>query len=76
MDRLEREKRNGTVSRLDETTYLYKTDVYDAQEMLPWIRTFTGRIIRLECSNAAVVRRFYDDFGQMQQMYETEAADI
>lgn len=76
VDRLEREKRNGTVSRLDETTYLYQTDVYDAQEMLPWIRTFTGRIIRLECSNDSVVRRFYDDFAQMQQMYETEAADI
>ena len=76
VDRLEREKRNGTVSRLDETTYLYQTDVYDAQEMLPWIRTFTGRIIRLECSNDSVVRRFYDDYAQMQQMYETEAADI
>jgi len=36
--RLDREKRNGTVERIDENTCRYIADVYDAAEMLPWLR--------------------------------------
>ena len=72
LPRLIREKRNGTVSVLDEHTYLYQTDVYDALEMLPWIRTFTGRIKKLECSNAAVTERYYQDLDAMSAMYGGE----
>ena len=72
LQRLIREKRNGTVSVLDEHTYLYQTDVYDALEMLPWIRTFTGRIKKLECSNRAVVDRYYQDLDVMVAIYGGE----
>lgn len=72
LQRLIREKRNGTVSILDEHTYLYQTDVYDAMEMLPWIRTFIGRIVKLECSNASVVARYYHDLDMMTAMYGGE----
>ena len=67
--RLEREKRCGSVEKLDEHTLRFTVDVYDALEMLPWIRTFTGRIERLECSNPEVLRRYREDIQTMQAMY-------
>lgn len=69
LKRLEREKRGGTVTLLDECTCRYTADVYDAAEMLPWIRTFIGRIEKLECSNPEVVRKFYEDLERMYAMY-------
>jgi len=38
--RLEREKRCGTVTKIDEETYRFSVDVYDTYEMVPWLRTF------------------------------------
>lgn len=70
--RLEREKRNGTVTRIDENTYLFSADVYDASEMLPWLRTFIGRIQSLTCSNHSVTDRFYADLEEMNRMYGGE----
>lgn len=75
LDRLEREKRCGRVEAVDECTYRYVADVYDAAEMLPWIRTFTGRIIRFECSSEFTTRRFHEDLEAMRALYggETDA---
>ena len=70
--RLEREKRNGYVERIDNNTCRYIVDTYDASEMLPWIRTFIGRIEKLECSDEAVVRRFYEDLDQVYALYGGE----
>ena len=72
LQRLIREKRNGTVTVLDDNTYLYQTAVYDALEMLPWIRTFIGRIVKLECSNAAVIERYQQDLDAMGDLYGGE----
>ena len=70
--RLEREKRNGHVELIDNNTCRYIVDTYDASEMLPWIRTFIGRIEKLECSDEAVVRRFYEDLDQVYALYGGE----
>lgn len=69
IQRLEREKRCGTVCAMDEHTYRFTADVYDATEMLPWIRTFIGRIIGLSCSRQSVIDTFYADLAAMQSMY-------
>ena len=73
VNRLEREKRCGTVEQLDRTHWRFSADVYDAVEMLPWIRTFTGRIAKLECSNPHVTDRFYKDLEMMAVMYGGES---
>lgn len=70
--RLEREKRNGTVEILDKHTCRYSVDVYDASELIPWLRTFIGRIVELKCSNQAVVDQFYGDLEKMAAMYGGE----
>ena len=72
LQRLQREKRNGTVTVLDAQRYLYQTDVYDALEMLPWIRTFLGRIEQLECTNEMLVKRYHQDLEEMAALYGGE----
>lgn len=76
LNRVEREKRNGTVELIDKNTILFKTDVYDAQELVPWIRTFIGRIEKLESNNKAFVENFYADMNAMISMYGGECDDI
>ena len=68
-ERLEREKRCGSVELIDENTLHFTADVYDATEMLPWIRTFLGRIEKLECSNPYVTEIFYADLEALVAMY-------
>lgn len=67
--RLEREKRHGTVEILDGHTCRFIADVYDALEMLPWLRTFIGRIVELKCSNPSVMNTFYEDLRRMSALY-------
>lgn len=71
--RLEREKRNGRVERIDQNTCKYIVDTYDAAELIPWLRTFIGRIEKLECSDEAMVQKFYDDLEQMYSLYGGDA---
>ena len=67
--RLEREKRCGQVRQLSDTLWRFDSDVYDAQEMLPWLRSFTGRVVSFTCTNKAVEERFYSDFAELTALY-------
>lgn len=69
IDRLEREKRCGYVEPLGDGLFRFSANVYDAAEMLPWIRTFIGRITDLTCSDESVVRSFFGDLEAMRSMY-------
>ncbi len=69
LDRLEREKRCGKIDIVDDHTCVFSADIYDATEMLPWIRTFIGRIEKLQCSNTHVTGTFYADLDAMTAMY-------
>ncbi|MBQ7380252.1 MAG: WYL domain-containing protein [Clostridia bacterium] len=69
VQRLEREKRVGTVERIDEHTYRFSADVYDSSEMTPWIRTFICRIEQMNFSNRTVENRFKKDLETMYWMY-------
>ena len=73
--RLEREKRCGTVERLSETSSRFSADVCDAQELLPWIRTFICRITRFACSNPEIETRFREGLEQMYRMYGLEGGE-
>ena len=67
--RLEREKRIGTVEKLDEHTYRFSADVYDTSEMIPWIRTFICRIDKMTFSNRTIENQFKKDLEAMYRMY-------
>ncbi len=67
--RLEREKRVGKTEKIDENTYRFTADVYDANEMIPWIRTFICRITEIKFSNLETEKRFKEDIESMYRMY-------
>lgn len=70
LKRLEREKRNGTIQKLANGDYKFRAEVYDASEMVPWIKTFTGRIVEIKCSNERVEKQIKEDFEMMKRIYE------
>lgn len=73
VQRLHREKRCGTVTELGGGNWRFEADVFDAVELLPWIRTFTGRIVSLKSTNPEVEKRFYGDLAAMRAMYGGDA---
>lgn len=72
VNRLKQEGRNGTLTRIEPNVYQYEIEVFDANEMLPWIRTFTGRILSLECTDKWVEQRFYQDLQAMYRLYQID----
>lgn len=69
VQRLEREKRHGTVEILETGVCRFTADVYDASELMPWLRTFIGRIVDLKCSNHFVTDTFSEDLRRMSALY-------
>ena len=63
------EKLSGNSSR-------FTAEVYDTLEMLPWIRTFIGRIVKFECDSEAARRRFYEDLEEMRALYGGESSAV
>ncbi len=72
VERLKREGRGGTVTRIKRNVYQYEIEVFDCNEILPWIRTFTGRILSLECTDRSVEKRFYRDLQTMYRIYQID----
>lgn len=67
--RLEREGQFGQLSQLEDFLYLYRVEVTDLYEMIPWLRTWIGRIEKLESSNAKFLEGFYMDIDLMKRQY-------
>ena len=67
--RLERERRIGEVVKTGEDTYKFKAEVYDSTELVPWIRTFLGRIIKLNFSDRTLENRFRADVLKLYGIY-------
>ncbi|WP_346355280.1 WYL domain-containing protein [Azotosporobacter soli] len=70
LHRLEREGKHGTVERLGDNIFAYRIEVSDTQEMVPWLRTFIGRIRSIRGSNRRVIDQFIADMAQMAAMYD------
>jgi hypothetical protein len=73
--RLEREKRCGSVERIGEDVSRFSADVYDASELIPWIRTFICRITDISFADKSLEKRFKDDMKEMYAMYGIEGGD-
>lgn len=69
LTRIRQEGKNGTLTRLGKDTFLYEKDVFDANEILPWIRTFTGRILSIECTSQKIKSLFQSDMQKMYELY-------
>lgn len=67
--RLKREKRCGEVEIIDEHTIRFTAEVFDASEMLPWLRTFICRVSEFKSSNKQAERAFWNDLDKMYELY-------
>lgn len=74
--RLEREKRIGHIEKIDEHTYRFSAEVYDTNEMIPWIRTFICRITEIHFSNRTAENQFKHDIEEMYRIYGITEAEI
>ena len=72
LNRLEREGKSGIIEKIADNTFTYETKVLDANEMIPWIRTFIGRIIDIETDNEVIKYKFNRDLRTMYKMYLNE----
>lgn len=70
LTRLKREGKHGTVEKLADNTFAFRIEVTDTQEIVPWLRTFIGRIISIQGSNRRAIRQFITDIERMAAMYE------
>lgn len=67
--RINREGQGGELVRLEENIFLYTKELYDSNDISPWIKTFIGRILSLEGTNKSVIERFYNDMKELNKMY-------
>ena len=68
--RLEREGRGGKTEKIKRCLYKYSIDVHDTQELMNWVKSFTGRIVKVDGDNKKVITKFYIDMKRMAKMYK------
>lgn len=68
LERLAREGRHGIVNRIAENTFEFTIDVPDTLEMVPWLRTFIGRIVSIEGTETGVISQFKRDIMAMGRL--------
>ena len=70
--RIERFHKEGYLQRTSKNTFSYTINVLEANEMVPWLRQFIGRIIWISCTNKEVLQRFRQDVDCMSAYYEED----
>ena len=70
LERLRREGKGGTITRVEPNIYTFEMEVVDANEMHPWIRTFIGRIKDIECSSPYTKKTLLRDLEKMYDLYD------
>ena len=70
--KIERFHKEGCLQRISKNTFSYTISVLEANEMVPWLRQFIGRIIWMNCTNKEVLQRFKRDVDLMYAYYEED----
>lgn len=69
LERIRREGKHGVITKTDKDTFEYSIEVADTLEMVPWLRTFIGRIIKIEGTEAHIIAQFNRDIDTLASMY-------
>ncbi|MBR3640217.1 MAG: WYL domain-containing protein [Clostridia bacterium] len=70
--RLMREGHCGKVEQLSDGAYRYTNSVFDPSEMIPWIKSFIGRIVSFRCEDKEIEEKFYRDLNHMMEDWLNE----
>lgn len=60
--RLMREGHGGIITQLTRNTYRYSIRLFDVSEIIPWVKSFTGRILSFKSEDKNVEARFFNDY--------------
>lgn len=74
LNRLYREARGGDITKIQEHQYLYNGIFFDTNEMLSWVKTFTGRVMEIKGTNAFSIAKVTRDWEKMYHLYCTDDA--
>lgn len=69
IERLEREKRCGKIEHIGENLYAVTFDIFDPSEIMQWVKSFIGRIVRIEGGTESLRRKFVGDINRMYNLY-------
>ena len=69
-DRIRREKRCGEIEETYKNQLNFRAEVYDALELMPWIRTYIGNIVSIKTSNHELERKLREDLKALNSLYE------
>ena len=69
LDRLNREKRCGTVEKCGNNLYSVTFRIFDPNEAMHWLKSFFGHIVSIEGTSDEVKNRFYRDIQDMYALY-------
>ena len=61
--------RCGKLEKAGAQRYRLTLAVFDPNEAMQWIKTFTGRIESVTGGTEAVRQRWYEDIRRMQEVY-------
>lgn len=70
VDRLSREKRTLSLEKLDDNHYRVYGDIIHPKGLKNWVRSFFGRICKLECSDPSLKKELLDDLKLMKEEYD------
>jgi hypothetical protein len=68
--RLMSEGRNGTVLAEIPNVYVYKNELWNALEIIPFVMSFAGHILSFKSDNEEAVKIFRENIEKMRTMYE------
>lgn len=69
LKRLYAEKRTGEIVRKSYDIFIYTAEVFDTNEMMPWVKSFTGNILSIDGVNKEIINRFYNDISRLYKIY-------
>lgn len=62
INRLKREGHGGTITQISRNVYQYSIKIFDVTEIIPWVKTFTGRIVSFKSEDKKAEMKFYNDY--------------
>lgn len=69
LNRLYREGKGGEILKIREHEYLYTGAFFDTNELLSWVKSFTGRILDIQGTCEPAILKVTRDWERMYQMY-------
>ncbi len=70
ISRIRREGRSGKLKKIAPHLFEFEIELFDLTSIKPFLRTFIGRIVKMEASTRGFVKAFFQEVAEMNAFYE------